>query len=839
MSSLTEAAAQSDGFTLEAAFTRILAEVVGAEPISADSDFFDDLGADSMVMAHFCARVRKRTDLPSVSIKDVYRHPTIRSLVAALPAVAPPAAEPSGPPVAEAADGAPRAGTRQYVVCGVLQLLVFLGYSYLAAVVLTRAYGWVSAGSGVLAVYLRSVLAGAAVFLFLLTVPVLAKWALIGRWKVQEIPVWGLAYVRFWLVKTLVQRNPLILVFVGSPLYPLDLRALGAKVGRGVAIFSLHVPVCTDLLTIGDGAVIRKDAFLNCYRAHAGVIQTGAVSLGKDALVGEMTVLDIETSLGDGAQLGHSSALHAGQAVPSAERWHGSPAQPTEVDYRTVAPADCGPLRRAGYSVLQLGKVLAVYLPLAVGGSSLVFREMLRVEALLDPATASLTSGSFYGNALIAASVLYFGALLVGLLVVVTIPRLLHLAIEPGRVYRLYGVHYSLHRLIARMTNPKAFPFLFGDSSYIVGYLRGIGYDLSQVRQTGSNFGLAVKHENPFLSSVGSGTMVADGLSMMNADYSSSSFRLSRTSIGPDNFLGNKVAYPPQGRTGANCLLATKVMVPMDGQIRENVGLPGSPSFELPRKVERDSDLDLKSGGELRVRLRAKNRHNLVTIAVHLLVRWVFVFAMVLIGSTAFSLYTRWGTWVVALASVLTVFFVIGYFVLVDRALLPLRALKPQGCSIYGRDFWRHERLWKVSSVGYLMALNGTPFKNVAWRLLGVRIGRRVFDDGCMLTERPFTTIGDECTLNAGTAVQCHSQEDGAFKSDLSALGARCTLDVGAFVHYGVTVGDGAVLAADSFLMKGEDVPPDAHWGGNPARELRADAPAVQVHRDSALVSGR
>ena len=29
---------------------------------------FDDLGADSMLMARFCARVRKRADLPPVSI---------------------------------------------------------------------------------------------------------------------------------------------------------------------------------------------------------------------------------------------------------------------------------------------------------------------------------------------------------------------------------------------------------------------------------------------------------------------------------------------------------------------------------------------------------------------------------------------------------------------------------------------------------------------------------------------------------------------------------------------------------------------------------------------------
>jgi non-ribosomal peptide synthetase-like protein len=70
------------------------------------------------------------------------------------------------------------------------------------------------------------------------------------------------------------------------------------------------------------------------------------------------------------------------------------------------------------------------------------------------------------------------------------------------------------------------------------------------------------------------------------------------------------------------------------------------------------------------------------------------------------------------------------------------------------------------------------------------------------------------------TRIQGHSLEDGTFKSDHSTLGARCTVGVAAVVHYGVTMGDGSVLAADSFLMKGEDVPAHARWGGNPAREM-------------------
>ncbi len=56
----------------------------------------------------------------------------------------------------------------------------------------------------------------------------------------------------------------------------------------------------------------------------------------------------------------------------------------------------------------------------------------------------------------------------------------------------------------------------------------------------------------------------------------------------------------------------------------------------------------------------------------------------------------------------------------------------------------------------------------------------------------------------------CHSLEDGTFKSDYIRIGRGCTLGASAFVHYGVTIDDYAVLAPDSFLMKGEEVPQNA-----------------------------
>ena len=61
----------------------VLAGVLKVDSVPLDGHFFDDLDADSLLMAQFCARLRKRPDLPTVSIKDIYRHTTITALAAA------------------------------------------------------------------------------------------------------------------------------------------------------------------------------------------------------------------------------------------------------------------------------------------------------------------------------------------------------------------------------------------------------------------------------------------------------------------------------------------------------------------------------------------------------------------------------------------------------------------------------------------------------------------------------------------------------------------------------------------------------------------------------------
>ena len=255
--------------------------------------------------------------------------------------------------------------------------------------------------------------------------------------------------------------------------------------------------------------------------------------------------------------------------------------------------------------------------------------------------------------------------------------------------------------------------------------------------QTGSNFGTDQRHDNPFLCDIGSGTMVSDGLTMINAQMSSTSFKLGKVKIGDHNYLGNNIHYPADGKTGANCLLGTKVMIPIDGPVRENVGLLGSPCFEIPRAVERDKNFIRagrrrpgSSGSRKKNALQHRHHGGVPAGQLAVLLRSSLLVALRRRAATiqlhGFALAVRRSARSPSLFAIL-------WFALLERASLGFRRLQPKVVSIYDEYFWFHERHWKFCGSPLQSLFKGTPFKNVISRLLGVKVGRKVFDDGCQL----------------------------------------------------------------------------------------------------------
>jgi non-ribosomal peptide synthetase-like protein len=239
--------------------------------------------------------------------------------------------------------------------------------------------------------------------------------------------------------------------------------------------------------------------------------------------------------------------------------------------------------------------------------------------------------------------------------------------------------------------------------------------------------------------------------------------------------------------------------------------------------VERDREMNAAVSPELRAkRLRAKNVHNAVTATLFLLSRWAFFFATLLVWQIALMNQPRYGVVsLLAATAVLSVGMIL-FFVVLERASLGFRRLQPKIASIYDPYFWSHERHWKLSDTPIMQLFAGTPFKTMILRMVGMKIGAKVYDAGCSITERTLTEVGDYANLNEGSVLQAHSLEEGVLKSDFIRMGSGCTLGPAAFVHYGVTMGDHVVIDADSFLMKGETLDSNTGWRGNPARLVRA-----------------
>lgn len=792
----------------ERALVATLCEVLKLDEVSTEQHFFDDLGANSLLMARFCAKIRSNPGMSNVSMRDIYMHPSVVKL-----------ADHLDHSVEGFVAAKPEAfhipSNLSYYTCGTLQAAFYAAYALFGLWVIDAGYEWAIAAGSALELYARSVIFAAGSFVALTGISIIAKWLLVGRFKAQSIPIWSFAYFRFWVVKTMMRTSP-VMAFTGTPIYSAYLRLMGAKIGRNVVISCRYGPVCADMFTIGDNTILRKDTIVLGYRAQSNFIHIGPVEIGSNAFVGEASVIDIDTAMGDNTQLGHASSLQSGQRVPDGQRYHGSPAIETDSDYCPIEAMECGALRTAFYTCLELAALVLIAVPLPILGYHLW-------DQYAAAAGTSLTAGVSTLSLLAVSAAWFFGSMVIGLASVYAIPRLCMMFLKPGVTYPAFGFHYLMQSIILRVSNSEFFCVLFGDSSVIVNYMRYVGWNLNKVEQTGSNMGTNQRHDNPFLCNIGSGTMVSDGLSMINMHASATSFRLLESKIGDNNYLGNDIFYPPNGRTGANCLLGTKTMIPIEGPVRENVGLLGSPCFEIPRMVERDRDMNAAISEETRhARLRQKNAYNFVTALLFLVSRWMSVFTALVLWTAALANYDRFGVFALFAATIAITGGSIAFFVLMERASLRFKRLEPKIVTIYDRYFWFHERHWKLSESPITRLFSGTPFRTMMFRAMGMKIGRKVFDCGRSITERTLTEVGDYANINEGAVLQAHSLEEGVFKSDYVRMGNGCSIGPGAFVHYGVTMGDRVVLDADSFLMKGETLDTHSGWRGNPAKKVRS-----------------
>lgn len=181
------------------------------------------------------------------------------------------------------------------------------------------------------------------------SIGILGKWLAIGKVQSGEYPLYGFYYYRWWLAERFIQLAvPSIAGAVETPALPAIMWLLGARVGSHCHIGLITIGAAFDLVSIGDNVVMGKDTVLATSCVQRGRLILASVSIGSHVHVGCKAVMEGNSVIEDGGELGSLSMLPSVAVVPAGQRWIGSPARFDSY------PADVGNMRATQPSEVRI-----------------------------------------------------------------------------------------------------------------------------------------------------------------------------------------------------------------------------------------------------------------------------------------------------------------------------------------------------------------------------------------------------------------------------------------------------------------------------------------------------
>jgi non-ribosomal peptide synthetase-like protein len=161
-------------------------------------------------------------------------------------------------------------------------------------------------------------------------VSVIVKWAVVGRFRPGEHPLWSSFVWRAEVADAFVESVAapwFANIASGTGALNLWLRAMGAKIGRGVWCESYWLPEA-DLVTLADGASVGRGCVVQTHLFHDRIMRLDSVKLEAGASLGPHCVALPGSVVGAGATVGPASLVLRGDVVPGSTRWLGNPISP-------------------------------------------------------------------------------------------------------------------------------------------------------------------------------------------------------------------------------------------------------------------------------------------------------------------------------------------------------------------------------------------------------------------------------------------------------------------------------------------------------------------------------
>jgi non-ribosomal peptide synthetase-like protein len=782
--------------SLEKELAAAWSKVFGRDDLSVEDDFFTDLGGHSLFAAQVVSDLRRNPALRHLPVSDLYAYPTIRALARHIEGRAADDARAAGQNKPRLRDVL-RHGSLRVWLCGLAQMT--MGYGL--AIFLGAPFAWLLATGYHPLVAL--VIAGFVALPIALVLPFAAKWLLIGRFKAGRYPLWSWYYCRWWLARKLMGASPLGFL-AGSPFLAPYLRLLGARIGKGCHLGSARLQI-PDLIDIGDGASIGYGVAVEPYIVEDGWLVMAPVRLGKDCYIGTNAVVMPGSHVGAGGRVLEQSLVARNQIIPANETWAGSPSQRVASDSvldgmaASAAPRDRPAGVVAGYAA---GFVfLNFLLPLVMVAPALLFLALVSGGDMLRIVAASPVAALIFVVTACAA---------IAVSKRVVMPR------TPTGIFPLRS-WFGLRKWLADnlMSMSLAMTNSLYATLYTVPWLRLLGAKIGPRAEVST-----VAHIDPDLLALGAESFVADLAVLGAARHFRGAIASGVTEVGIRTFVGNAALVPSNTVLADNSLIGVQ-SVPPAQKIDAGTAWLGSPAIFLPRRQPSAKFDDS-------VTFRPPTRLIACRLAIEFFRLFLPSVLLVTFGMLGTLVaYGLAGTLPVPVLAALLpgVYLLSGlllYLTVAGLKWLVVGRYRPRVAPMWSHFVWRSElitALYESAAVpGFLGGFAGTPFIGSLVRLLGARVGRRVYMETTYLTEFDLVHVGDDAMVGGTTSLQSHLFEDRVMKMSYVTVGQGCTVGPRSVVLYDAVLEAGASLDALSLAMKGECLPAGTHWRGIPAR---------------------
>jgi non-ribosomal peptide synthetase-like protein len=328
---------------------------------------------------------------------------------------------------------------------------------------------------------------------------------------------------------------------------------------------------------------------------------------------------------------------------------------------------------------------------------------------------------------------------------------------------------------------------------------------------------------SPDLLEIGAESFIADAVLLGVPEVNAGRLSLRPTRIGARTFVGNSALIPAGSSLGDRTLIGVLSTPPLEhpGAQEPDTTWLGSPALRLPRRAasqEFPEETTFKPSRKLILqRLLIEGLRIMLPLAIFVALTSLLITTTVELEPYLFT-YQQ-----ILLFPVL--YFLTGLAAVLITILLKwllVGRYRPSTWPLWCTFVWRSElvnSLHESLAGAYLMdMLTGTPLLCWYFRLLGMKVGKRVYLDTAEFTEFDLVRLGDDAVLNVEATIQTHLFEDRVMKMSRVDIGPRCSVGACSVVLYDTHMEQDSVLEELSLLMKGESLPAATRWHGSPAR---------------------